>query len=370
MANIIETPQWVGVYLLELGDLVEGGAPIYDGNGDPVQGFSNAPLKNLVDRTAYLKQVLDQYATSKENTVAAGTTSQYYRGDKQWATLDKTAVGLSNVDNTSDDNKPISNATQLALNDKVDVISKGVPLGVATLDINGYVPLTQVNPVVNIDVDFQGITKVSTADINGGTIDNTTIGATAPSSGIFTSLTSTTVDINGGNIDGTAIGATSPSTGKFTNLEASGTVEFTSTGAMRIPSGQTADRPDGEEAFLRFNKTSAEFEGHNGVEWSSVGGSKIEQDSTTASSLYPVFVDSTSGTAKVVNVDDTKLTYNPAKGELKSDYLISESGIVMMKRVITKDTVIPSGYTAVVTEMEVGLGVSFEVAPGGFVTNV
>jgi hypothetical protein len=30
-----------------------------------------------------------------------GTASQYYRGDKQWAELDKTAVGLSNVDNVS-----------------------------------------------------------------------------------------------------------------------------------------------------------------------------------------------------------------------------------------------------------------------------
>lgn len=54
----------------------------------------------------------------KEPSVTAGTTSQYYRGDKTWQTLDKTAVGLSNVDNTSDTNKPISTATQTALNTK------------------------------------------------------------------------------------------------------------------------------------------------------------------------------------------------------------------------------------------------------------
>lgn len=35
----------------------------------------------------------------KEPTLAAGTISQYYRGDKTWAVLDKTAVGLSNVEN-------------------------------------------------------------------------------------------------------------------------------------------------------------------------------------------------------------------------------------------------------------------------------
>lgn len=33
--------------------------------------------------------------------MAAGTNSQYYRGDKVWATLDKIAVGLNNVDNVS-----------------------------------------------------------------------------------------------------------------------------------------------------------------------------------------------------------------------------------------------------------------------------
>lgn len=54
----------------------------------------------------------------KEPTVVAGTSTQYYRGDKTWQTLDKSAVGLNNVDNTSDANKPISSATQTALNGK------------------------------------------------------------------------------------------------------------------------------------------------------------------------------------------------------------------------------------------------------------
>ncbi|WP_158728221.1 MULTISPECIES: hypothetical protein [unclassified Flavobacterium] len=56
--------------------------------------------------------------SGKENTIALGTTAQYYRGDKSWQTLDKSAVGLTNVDNTSDLNKPISTATQAALNGK------------------------------------------------------------------------------------------------------------------------------------------------------------------------------------------------------------------------------------------------------------
>jgi hypothetical protein len=60
---------------------------------------------------------------AKEGSVAAGTTSQYYRGDKTWQTLDKTSVGLSNVDNTSDVNKPVSTAQQTALNLKANIAS-------------------------------------------------------------------------------------------------------------------------------------------------------------------------------------------------------------------------------------------------------
>lgn len=56
---------------------------------------------------------------TKENSITAGTTSQYFRGDKTFQILDKTAVGLNNVDNVSDINKPISAATQTALNTKL-----------------------------------------------------------------------------------------------------------------------------------------------------------------------------------------------------------------------------------------------------------
>lgn len=58
---------------------------------------------------------LSNALNAKEPTITASTTSTYYRGDKTFQTLDKTAVGLGNVDNTSDLSKPISTATQTAL---------------------------------------------------------------------------------------------------------------------------------------------------------------------------------------------------------------------------------------------------------------
>jgi hypothetical protein len=66
--------------------------------------------------------------STKEPTIATGTASQYYRGDKTWQTLDKASISLGNVDNTSDANKPVSTATQTALNAKADkstLTSKG-----------------------------------------------------------------------------------------------------------------------------------------------------------------------------------------------------------------------------------------------------
>lgn len=63
--------------------------------------------------------------SGKEPTITSGTTGQYWRGDKSWQTLDKTAVGLGNVDNTSDASKPISTLTQTALNAKEGTITAG-----------------------------------------------------------------------------------------------------------------------------------------------------------------------------------------------------------------------------------------------------
>lgn len=50
-----------------------------------------------------------------EPKITAGTVGQYWRGDKTWQNLNSSAVGLGNVDNTSDANKPVSTAAASAL---------------------------------------------------------------------------------------------------------------------------------------------------------------------------------------------------------------------------------------------------------------
>lgn len=85
----------------------------------------------------------------KEDVIAAGTTSEYYRGDKSFVALDKTAVGLPNVDNTSDANKPVSTATQTALDLKADLTGATFTGDVTAPDfigdLNGAVRFTAKN---------------------------------------------------------------------------------------------------------------------------------------------------------------------------------------------------------------------------------
>ena len=73
---------------------------------------------------------------------------------------------------------------------------------------------------------FTGTTTIPTADINGGNIDGTVIGASSAAAGTFTNLVATSADINGGTVDGATIGGSSAGAGTFTNLTASGTVNF------------------------------------------------------------------------------------------------------------------------------------------------
>ncbi len=60
----------------------------------------------------------DGNGDAREPLIAPGTAAQYWRGDKIWAVLDKAAVALGNVDNTSDATKPVSTAVQAALDGK------------------------------------------------------------------------------------------------------------------------------------------------------------------------------------------------------------------------------------------------------------
>lgn len=188
--------------------------------------------------------------------------------------------------------------------------------GAATL--TGYVKgtgtaaLTASATIPNTDISGLGTMAVQNASsvaITGGTINGTTIGATTASTGAFTTLSASST-VSGAGFSTylaspPAIGGTAAAAGSFTALaysttltggtgivnlgsgqfykDASGNIgigtaspavklAISSTDAILIPVGTTAQQPTGASGMLRFNTTTTSFEGYNGTAWGSIGG--------------------------------------------------------------------------------------------------
>jgi hypothetical protein len=121
---------------------------------------------------------------------------------------------------------------------------------------------------------------------------------------------------------------------------------FSSTGALTISKGTTAERPTPASGMLRFNTTTTEFEGYNGTAWASVGGAALSNDTSTASDLFPLFATATSGTASTLNTSNAKLLYKPSTGEFQASVPVALNGIVVNSQTVATSYTIGSGYSA------------------------
>ena len=209
---------------------------------------------------------------------------------------DGTTIGVSMTDNTAAafDIKEGSNSyLKFDTTDSSELITAGKPLTVAT----GQTFTTD------------------TADINGGAIDGTTIGANSAAAATFTTATATSVnatnvrandgtaaivitdstgavavstalsatgnvDVNGGNFtfneDSASVDARFESNGDTHALFIDGSEDHVgirtsspaydldisgSTDALRLPQGNTAQRPTGATGIIRFNSQTGKYEG-------------------------------------------------------------------------------------------------------------
>jgi hypothetical protein len=120
-------------------------------------------------------------------------------------------------------------------------------------------------------------------------------------------------------------------------LTASTDSAFTSTGAVQLSSGTTAQRPAGAAGKLRFNTSTSQFEGYDGAAWASVGGAAISNDTATSTNIYPLSASTTSGTALTVYTSNAKFLYKPSTGELQSTAMVSSNGITVNANTVAAD---------------------------------
>ena len=167
---------------------------------------------------------------------------------------------------TAKDSLPTGDANKVIRGSEFDTEFNAIQVASATKADLGSPTFTGTATFANVTVS--GTVTAGTIDLNGGALDNVTIGGTTPAAGTFTSLVATTADINGGTVDGAVIGGTTPAAGTFTSLVATtadingGTVDNVAIGATTASTG----------AFTSLVSATADINGGT-IDGTVIGGS-------------------------------------------------------------------------------------------------
>jgi hypothetical protein len=208
----------------------------------------------------------------------------------------------------------------------------------------------------NLTVGSLTSTRVPYASTGGLLVDsaNMTFNGTTLTVADFTdsSLTSGRVTYagTGGNLVDSANLTWNGSTLGITGaLTASADSSFTSTGALLISKGTTGEQPGSPATgMIRYNTTTSQFEGYSGSSpaWKSIGGSALSNDTSTASTLYPVFAGATTGTAENLYTSNAKLLYKPSTGELSASIPRASNGIFVNTATVSTSYTVATGDNA------------------------
>jgi hypothetical protein len=245
--------------------------------------------------------------------------------------LTKSDVGLSNVDDVSDINKPISTAQQTALNAKQDISGKDASNGYAGLtlfklnlrDVANTVTswFTNSNTAARTYTlpDKNG-TVAMTSDLTSASISNTPSGNIAATtvqnaineldaekeatsnkdaSGGYPGLTAFKLNLkNAANTVTNYLTNTTTASRTWTMPDNDGTIamlsdistlnaskvgQTSSVGAAILPAGATADRPGTPVVgYIRYNNTLGSYEGYGTAGWAPIGGGGVNWQIKTA----------------------------------------------------------------------------------------
>jgi len=123
---------------------------------------------------------------------------------------------------------------------------------------DGQTPITG-----NLQMGANRITGLADGIASTDAATKSQVDASVAGLGTMSTQNANNVAITGGAISGT--------TASFTTFTASGTAAFTSTGAVKIPAGTTAQQPTPTTGMIRYNSTNSQFEGYFASAWGSLG---------------------------------------------------------------------------------------------------
>ena len=270
------------------------------------------------------------YAEISASLALGETSSTAYRGDRGKIAFDhsqttgnphgttKADIGLGNVDNTSDLDKPISTATQNALNskqDKLETVSGNIGVGktdasaTEKLDVNGNIKATSF-------IKSGGIsTQYLMADGSVSTLTNPITG-TGTTNYLPKFLSSGTVgnSIIYDNGSSVGIGTTNPSSILHLNSAVPFlSIQGSTTGSLRginIMQGTTVFSSLSAEASLGETRLSAGFSGWGGFQTFHTNGSEKMRITSSGNvgigTSSPGYKLDVSG---IINVSDTPNSY-------------------------------------------------------------
>ena len=119
-------------------------------------------------------------------------------------------------------------------------------------------------------------------------------------------------------------------------IASGGTGQTTATAAFdALAPSQTSN----SGKYLTTNGTTAS--------WAAiVSGASLANDTTTATNLFPIFADATTGTPTTVFTGNTKLLYKPSTGEFQASVPVALNGIVVNSQTVGTSYTIAAGYSA------------------------
>ena len=203
--------------------------------------------------------------------------------------------------------------------------------GGVNLTLDGAFNMNPANATISIAPTGTGTLTINPA--TAGTINNMAIGGTTPSSGAFTTVTAST-----------AIGIASGGTGQTT----------ANTAFNALAPSQAAN----SGKFLTTDGTN--------TSWATTATAvTLSNDTSTATDLYPLFANATSGTASTIYTGNAKLLYKPSTGELASSVVNATNGIVINNQTVAVSYTIATGSSGMSSgPITVASGQSVTVSSG------